>query len=86
MALNIRDPEVRRLAREVAEMTGETMTNAVKQALRDRLDRLKAERKPGRGERAALLMEFGRRFSQLPVEDPRPVDEILDYDENGLPR
>jgi hypothetical protein len=30
-------------------------------------------------------MEMGRRFAELPVEDPRPVDEILTFDENGLP-
>lgn len=86
MALNIRDPEVHRLAREVAAATGETMTEAVKAALRERLARLRQADEAERRRRYEAIMEFGRRWREAPVVDPRPFDEILDYDENGLPR
>ena len=84
MALNIRDPETHRLARAVADATGETMTEAVKTALRERLARVgqtgEAERR-----RRYEVDRACRRFRALPVVDPRPFDEILGYDENGLP-
>ena len=85
MALNIRDPEVHRLARAVADATGETMTKAVGTALTERLQRLTAVPEAERRRRVGTLMEMARKFSALPVEDPRPVDEILAYDENGMP-
>ena len=86
MALNIRDLEAQRLARELADATGETMTGAVITALRERLERLRVRQKVGRSERAGRLMEHGKRFSALPVLDPRSPDEIIGYDEAGLPR
>jgi antitoxin VapB len=86
MALNIRDPRAHGLAREVAQATGETMTEAVINALAERLERLRARREWSRKERATRLMAHGQAFSALPVCDPRPLDEILDYDEAGLPR
>ena len=82
--LNIKSLEARRLALELAELTGESLTEAVTLALRDRLVRERRQRrKPG--EVAAKLMELGRRFSALPDNDTRSADEILGYDENGLP-
>ena len=86
MALNIRDPEAQRLARELAEATGETMTKAVIKALRERLERLRVRQKVSRTERAARLMAHGKRFAALPVLDGRSPDEIIGYDEVGLPR
>lgn len=86
MTLNIRDPEVHRLARDVAAATGETMTEAVKQALRERLTNLRTLSAVERERRLAVIEEVVRRFQALPVVDPRTPDEILDYDENGLPR
>jgi antitoxin VapB len=85
VALNIRDPEVHRLARAVAEATGETMTEAVKAALRDRLAKVDRVDDAERQRRVEALLAMGRRFRELPIEDPRPIDEILAYDENGLP-
>jgi antitoxin VapB len=85
MALNIRDPEVHRLARAVAEATGETMTEAVRTALRERLAKVGQPDEAERRRRYEALMEHGRRFRALPVVDPRPFDEILGYDEHGLP-
>jgi antitoxin VapB len=85
VALNIRDPEVHRLARAVADATGETMTEAVKTALRERLAKVGQPDEAERRRRYEALMEHGRRFRALPVVDPRPFDEILGYDEHGLP-
>jgi antitoxin VapB len=84
MALNIRNPETERLAGELARRTGETKTEAVTKALRERLERLGT----GRGKRrlADQLNEIVERFSKLPELDPRTPDEILGYDEDGLPR
>lgn len=83
MALNIRNPETERLAREVAELTGETKTDAVTVALRDRLKRLRRDRV--QQSLADELDEIARHCASLPVLDPRPPDEILGYDESGLP-
>ena len=83
MALNIRNRETEELAQELASLTGETKTEAVRRALRDQLVRLQRERK---GRRLAdELDEIALRCASLPVLDPRPADEILGYDENGLP-
>ena len=86
MALNIRDPEVHRLARAVADATGETMTEAVRHALRDRLAAIGDAGSVEQERRFRAIMERGRRFRALPAADPRPLDEIVGYDENGLPR
>ncbi len=84
MALNIRNPEAERLAEAVARLAGETKTEAVTRALRDRLARLRRERA---GRRLAdELDDIGRHCAQLPVKDRRTTDEILGYDSNGLPR
>lgn len=85
MALNVRDPEAQRLARELADATGETMTGAVIKALQERLERLRGRQEVSRTERAARLMAHGKRFAALPVLDPRSTDEIIGYDDVGLP-
>ncbi len=84
MALNIRNPETEQLAAAVAKLTGETKTEAVTQALRDRLARLRRER--GRRRLADELDEIALHCARLPVQDPRTPEEILGYDERGLPR
>jgi antitoxin VapB len=84
MALSLKDPEADRLAREVAARTGETLTGAIVVALRERLARLKARRRP-RSLREDLR-EIGRRCAALPTLDDRPADEILGYDEHGVAR
>ncbi len=84
MAISLKDPEADRLAREVASRTGETLTGAVIVALRERLARLKGKRR-----RRLLrdeLRDIARRCAALPTLDDRPADEILGYDEQGLPR
>ena len=84
MTLNIRNAETDRLATELAQLTGQTKTKAVTAALRTHLERLRQERS-GRT-LADDLDEIGRRCARLPVRDGRPADEIVDYDELGLPR
>lgn len=83
MALNIRNAEAERLAAELAALTGETKTEAVSQALKDRLDRLRRDR-TGLSLEAELTQIAGH-CAALPVRDSRTAEEILGYDERGLP-
>ena len=84
MALSIKNDATERLARKVAAATGESLTAAIQKALEERLDRLKQQRK---GQiLSSQLEEILRRVDQLPVLDRRRPDEILGYDEHGLPR
>jgi antitoxin VapB len=83
MVLSIKDPKTDRLARELAELTGETITEAVTRAIEERLQKSKARR---RGYSLAdELNAIGRRCAALPVLDDRTPEEILGYDESGLP-
>lgn len=83
MALSIKHPDADRLARDLAARTGTSITEAVVHALREQL-----RRQPEQTTRrlARELMEIGRRYSALPVQDGRDPDEILGYDAHGLPR
>lgn len=83
MALNIRNREAEQLAAAVSKLTGETKTEAVTNALRDRLARLRRQRAHRR--LADDLDEIARHCARLPVRDGRPAEEILGYDEQGLP-
>jgi antitoxin VapB len=85
MALSIKHPEADRLARELAESTGEGITEAVLNALRERLARLR-KRKPRTRPLSDELRAIGERVAAMPVLDPRSADDIIDYDERGLPR
>lgn len=84
MALNIRNAEAERLAATLAKLTGETKTAAVTTALRDRLARVRRER--SRRRLADELDEIALHCAALPVRDARTPDEIVGYDEHGLPR
>ncbi len=84
MALNIRNPETEELAETLAKLTGETKTQAVTKALRDRLERVR-RRLSGR-RLADELDEIALHSASLPILDARDADEILGYDESGLPR
>jgi antitoxin VapB len=83
MAISIKDPETDRLARELAAVMGETITDAIRLALRDRLER---ESRRGRKSIRAEVRRIQERVARLPVLDTRAADEILGYDEYGLPR
>ena len=84
MALSLKDPKTDRLARQVAKLTGETLTDAVRTALAERLERerLKRGHRPANHEEIRALVQ---QFASLPVLDDRTDDEIIGYDENGLP-
>lgn len=83
MALSIKDPEADRLARELAKRTGQTMTQVIVGALREKLAKTKARPKP---DLAQALVQIGRRCAALPVKDKRRPEEILGYDDHGAPR
>jgi len=82
MPLNIKHTEADRLARELAERTGVSITQAVVVALRQRLKRECAKSpvslKDG-------IMAISRRCAALPDLDKRSADEIIGYEEHGLP-
>ena len=85
MSLNIKNPETYRLAKELAGQTGESMTSAVTEAIRERLDRIKFEQgREGMAERIlAIAAEMNARL-------PKDFFDIehgdLLYDEYGLPK
>jgi len=79
MVLSIKSAHADQLARELAALTGESITDVVVASLEARLD---AER---RRRRSHDLDDIVERFSQLPVLDERHPDEILGYDQHGLP-
>ena len=90
MPLNLKNPEVERLAAEVARITGETKTEAVRRALLERRQRLAHERTSShRGARVRRYLEtevwpevpkhqLGRRLTRA------EEDEILGYGEHGM--
>jgi antitoxin VapB len=82
MGLNVKTDEAHRLAQELAALTGETLTAAVTQALRERLDRVQRER----GDLAERLLAIGRDCAAR-LKEPLRASEIDDlYDDDGLPR
>ena len=83
--LNIKDPEAHAMAAELARRTGQSLTQVVKDALRDRLNREKAH-SSDQQRLVQRVLELAKRASSRPVLDPRSADEILDYDELGIPR
>ncbi len=84
MALSIKDPETERLARALALLTGESITTATRRAIEERL-----RRAGGHSRKAALLQdmaEIRQRWGAMPVLDDSAPEDILGYDEHGLPR
>jgi antitoxin VapB len=82
-ALNIKNAETVDLARAVAAKTGESLTEAVTNALRERLAAVSRE-----SDRAVLRSSVARIqdfVASLPERDSRTPDEILGYDDFGLP-
>jgi len=84
MTLNIKDPEAHELARKLAARTGETLTRAVTEALRERLARVSRAGNQAQST-AEDLLAIGRRCAaSLNAE---PVDHgMLLYDDRGLPK
>jgi antitoxin VapB len=83
MPLSIKDPETEQLARDLARRTGETITIATRNALQERLGRIGVTR-----EKDLLLEDLAairRRCAGLKILDDRSPDDIIGYDEHGLP-
>lgn len=84
MALSIRSPKAEQLARQVAKASGENITQAIIRALEERLERLRGRRTSEN--LAEEIMKISRRASSLPDLDKRSPEEILNYDQHGVPR
>ena len=87
MSLNIKNVETYRLVKELAEATGQSMTAAVTEAVRERLARVRAERggdREARFERGLALLAVMRERAPAGYFD-QDFDELL-YDEKGLPK
>jgi antitoxin VapB len=83
MALSLKDKEADRLAREIAALTGETLTDAIRKALAERLERERLRR--GKTVRLAdRVMQLGQECAALPDYDTRTPEEIVGYDETGM--
>ena len=84
MGLNIKNEETQKLARELARLTGESLTAAITEAVRERLDRVRSEHGAGLAER---LVKIGKDCAVHLQEPFRSVDhgELL-YNDKGLPR
>jgi len=82
MALSIKTDEADRLARELAEATHETLTQAVTTALRERLERVRSEKDSEYEKRLRRLVD---EYQALETKDDRTAEEIIGYDEHGLP-
>jgi len=82
MAFSIKNDETDLLVRELVALTGESLTEAVTVSVRERLAR---ERRAAGGSKLERMMEAVREFRALPELDDRSAEEILGYDELGLP-
>ncbi|GAB3929033.1 antitoxin [Microlunatus endophyticus] len=83
MALNIKDAETDRLARELAQATGESITVAARVALAERLARVRA--RSNTAAQAAELDAIVQRGRARPMLDQRSAEDILGYDRHGIP-
>jgi len=83
MSLNIKNEKTHRQAKELARLTGETMTEAVDRAVAERLERFRRGR--NRNALKKKLLEIGRHCASLPILDDRSPEEML-YDKRGLPK
>lgn len=85
MAINIKNDETQKLTRELADLTGESVTAAVTVAVRERLERVRrngAELTPE--QRADKIMELGRQIAAALGPNPMRPEDLYD-DETGLP-
>lgn len=85
VALNIKDRETHRLARELAELTGTSLTDAVKNALRVAVEREGRTKHHATDALVEDLDAIALHCAALPVLDSRAADAILGYDDQGAP-
>lgn len=87
MGMNIKDPKAHSMARELAALTGQSLTDAVKMALQQALNNIKVSQAVAKPRPLSeRLNEIALRCAALPNCDRRSAEDILDYDEHGLPR
>lgn len=86
MPLSIKDQETEQLARELAKITGETITEATKRALQERLRRVGGAHGSRRANLLAEMADIRRRWRSMTVLDHRTAEDIIGYDEHGAPR
>jgi antitoxin VapB len=84
MALNIKDRETDGLVRRLARLTGESLTETIANAVRERLER--EQRRRGKAIDREEVLRIAHRIASRPVQDDRSAEAIIDYDERGLPR
>jgi antitoxin VapB len=84
--MNVKDRETQRLALQIAKVTGESFTEAIRRSLQERLQRLRLRRNSRARIMRDQIDEILRRVDALPELDSRTEDEILGYDDRGLPR
>lgn len=84
MSLNIKSKDTHLLAQELASLTGESLTTAVTVAVRERLDRVRQQKKGNLSDR---LLSIGKDCAAHLTEPFRSTDhgELL-YDDKGLPK
>ena len=84
MSLNIKNKETHKLADQLAKLTGESMTDAVTKAVRERLDRVRNQRGSGLADR---LLSIGKDCA-VRLKEPFKTGSHGDllYDEKGLPK
>ncbi|TVR31961.1 MAG: protein transcription factor [Spirochaetaceae bacterium] len=85
MPLNIKNSSTHRQARELAELTGQSITEAVSNAVSDALAREKQRRETARALTFRTLQEIALQCARLPVQNEDTEDKILGYDEKGIP-
>ena len=83
MPISIKNDETERIARQLAELTGESLTEAIRMAVSERYERVRKRRKGWN--LTAELNEIGRRCGGRPVVSAMSEAEILGYDEMGIP-
>jgi len=84
MSLNIKNEEAHRLASQLAKLTGENMTEAVTEALRERLDRVRNKRGASLADRLLTIGKDCAAHLKEPFRSAAHGDLL--YDEKGLPR
>jgi antitoxin VapB len=86
MALNLKNPETERLAKQLAHSTGETITRAVTVAIKERLERANSRSRKAKGQLDRMIEIVNRTSSR--IRDRRPSKELFDelYDDSGMPR
>ena len=82
--LNIKHPEADRLARTLAQLLNESITDALIEALQEKLLRVQGKHSPL--ELKEDLLKIGKRCAALPSKDKRSANKIIGYDSSGLPK